>query len=295
MNLVDALCYCNPQLQKFGGHELAAGLSVKRSELSLFREKINEYARQNLAADDMIPTIDTDLEVNFSDITVSLAEEIRILEPHGVENPVPVFELRGVYVSEISGVSEGRHTKLTLSDGRRYLSAIFFSISPNETGVRVGNRVDVLFNLDINEWAGRKNVQLIVRDIKLSNGVRNDIEVQRRRFDEIKGGARFDASEDIIPSRDDFAQVYKLLLSSQYSGTDTLSHRDICAKLSCISSNYISYIKLKIIIMVMRELNIVRIDEIGEEIYKFAIHYTSAKTDLEKSGILRKLRSQQNL
>ena len=85
------------------------------------------------------------------------------------------------------------------------------------------------------------------------------------------------------------------MLASQHSGIDTLSHRDICAKLSCGGSGYISYIKLKVIIMVMRELNIVHIDEVGDEIYKFSIHYTTAKTDLEKSGILRKLRSQKNL
>ena len=295
MNLVDALCYCNDHLLKFGGHELAAGLSVRRDELEAFKEKINEYAKKNLTAEDMIPTLDTDFEIAFSDITVSLAEEIRILEPYGVDNPVPVFVLKGVYVNEISGVSEGRHTKLTIGDGRRNISAMYFSISPNETGIRVGDTVDVLFNIDINDWAGRKNVQLIVRDIKLSSGERNDIGVQRKRFEEIKSGARFDACEDIIPRRDDFAQVYKLMLASQHSGIDTLSHRDICAKLSCGGTGYISYIKLKIIVMVMRELNIVHIDEISDELYRFTIHYTTTKTDLEKSGILRKLRSQQNL
>ena len=295
MNLVDALCYCTDHLAKFGGHELAAGLSVRRDQLKAFTEKINEYARNNLTAEDMVPTVDTDFEIDFSDISVSLAEEIRILEPYGVDNPVPVFVLRGITVNEISGVSEGRHTKLTLGDGRRTVSAMYFSISPNETGVRVGDTVDVLFNIDINEWAGRKNVQLIVRDVKLSNGERCDIDVQKRRFEEIKSGARFDSSEDILPKRDDFAQVYKLMLASQHSGIDTLSHRDICAKLSCGGTGFISYVKLKIIIMVMRELNIVHIDEISDEVYKFAIHYTTTKTDLEKSGILRKLRSQQNL
>lgn len=295
MNLVDALCYCNDHLAKFGGHELAAGLSVRRDELPTFIKKINEYAKNNLTDEDMIPTVDTDFEIDFSDVSVSLAEEVRILEPYGVDNPVPVFVLRGVFVNEISGVSEGRHTKLTVGDGRRTVSAMYFSISPNETGVRVGDTVDILFNIDINEWAGRKNVQLIVRDIKLSSGIRNDIDVQKKRFEEIKSGARFDASEDVIPCRDDFAQVYKFMLASQHSGIDTLSHRDICAKLSCGGSGYISYIKLKVIIMVMRELNIVHIDEVGDEIYKFSIHYTTAKTDLEKSGILRKLRSQKNL
>ena len=96
-----------------------------------------------------------------------------------------------------------------------------------------------------------------------------------------------------IPSRDDFAIVYKLLLSHLRSGINRLTHRDIISKINHIHSvKKIGYIKLKFIVMVMRELNIVTIDELEDEVYTFNIHYTSNKTDLDKSNLLRKLRSQ---
>ena len=293
MNLVDALCYCSQHLVKFGGHELAAGLSVKRSELDNFRALINEYASRNLSAEDMIPTVEADCFIDFEDINLALAKSFRMLEPHGVSNPVPVFVMTGVTVNEISGVSDGKHTKLILGNGVTSVSSMYFSNSPSSLGIYVGDKVDVLFDMDINEWGGKECVQLIIRDIKTSKLQQSILKKERERFEAIKGGARFTLDEGIFPSRDDFAAVYKLMLASQRSGVNVLSHRDITSRFTGSSGGIkIGYIKLKIIIMVLKELNLVSLDEVAEEVYKFSIHYTSAKTELDKSTLLRRLRSQ---
>ncbi len=293
INLVDALCHCSDHLVKFGGHELAAGLSVTRGELDSFRRLINEYARNNLTEENMIPTIEADCEVNFSDVSISLAKSLQMLEPYGVGNPVPLFMLSNVSLFELSGVSEGKHTKLVIGNGKQTVSAIHFSSPVSEYPVHVGDKVDILFNLDINEWGGRESVQLIVRDVRLSAEQENIHTMEKERFEEIKSGAPFCRSDNIMPTREDFAQVYKYMLASLRAGTDTLSHRDIMARLSAIApNNHIGYIKLKIIIMIMKELNIVYIEDVADEVYKFNIHYTTSKTDLEKSTLLRKLRSQ---
>ena len=293
MNLVDALCHCSEHLVKFGGHELAAGLSVTRGELDNFRKMLNDYARESLTEEDMTPTIEADCVIDSGDVCLSLAKNLQILEPYGVGNPVPVFVMRGVTVNELSGISENKHTKFALGGGRQNISAMYFSAPPSSLGVYVGDKVDVLFNMDINEWSGRESVQLIVRDIKPSENLKESIERDRLRFAEIWSGAPFERSEDVLPTRDDFGAVYRLLLASQRSGVDTLTHREIIARLS--ASQYergVGYIKLKVIVMVLKELNLVSIDEVSEEVYKFNIHYTTSKTDLEKSNLLRKLRSQ---
>lgn len=294
MNLVDALCHCSDLLVKFGGHELAAGLSVTRENLPLLREKINAFARENLTAEDMVPTVEADLEVNFDDVNMSLAESLRALEPYGVGNPIPTFAMYGVTVSDITPVSDGKHTRLTVSKDGRDMTAMFFSTSPKSLGIFVGDSADLIFNLDVNEWMGRRSVQLIVKDIRPSEKqyAKNDIE--RAKFLRIWSGEAFSADEDILPDRNDFAAVYRLILASSRMGIDTLSHREICAKASSvIEHRYIGYIKLKIIIKVLTELNVVGIEETEEELYKFHLHYNSAKTDLEKSSLLRRLRSQQ--
>ena len=292
MNLVDALCYCSDHLVKFGGHELAAGLSVTREQLPLFIEKINEFARANLSEEDMVPVIEADCEIDFSDISISLADSLQLLEPYGVGNPVPQFIMKNVFVSEVSGVSDNKHTRLTLTDGKNSFSAMYFSNAPSDLGVCPGDKVDVLFNIGINEWQDRKSVQLIIRDFKISMSSENQNKYNRQRFEDIKSGDTFSQSEGYFPERDDFVAVYKFLQNSLHSGTDTFTHRDLLSKLSSNSTCEIGYVKLKFIIMVFKEMNILQIDEFEDEKYRFKLQYSNNKKNLNKSSILKKLRSQ---
>ena len=292
MNLVDALCYCSDHLVKFGGHELAAGLSVTREQLPLFIEKINEFARANLSPEDMVPVIEADCEIDFSDATLALADSLQLLEPYGVGNPVPQFIMRNVFVSEVSGVSDNKHTRFTLTDGKTSVSAMYFSNSPSELGICTGDKVDILFNLGINEWQDRKNVQLIIRDIKISMSSEKQYQYNRQKFEDIKSGATFSADDGYFPERDDFVSVYKFLQNSLYAGVDTFTHKDLLTKLSSYASGEIGYVKLKFIIMVFKEMNLLQIDEFEDEKYRFKLQYSTAKKNLNKSSILKKLRSQ---
>ena len=293
LNLVDALCYCSPHLVKFGGHELAAGLSVTRAELENFREKINEYARENLSSVDMTPTIDADCVIGFKDVNINLAQQLQQLEPYGVGNPIPTFILRNVWVNEISPISDGRHTRLVISDGTSAITAMYFSNSPDSIGIYNGDRIDVLFNLDINEWLGRKSVQLIVKDIKVKENSQNNVSVARERFNEVWNGAVFTEEENILPTRDDFVAVYKFVVSSSRMGVNTFTHMDLSSRLSRGHESIdIGYIKLKIIIRVLQELNLIGIDEFEEEKYRFTVRY-SQKTNLDKSNLLKRLKNQQ--
>ena len=151
--------------------------------------------------------------------------------------------------------------------------------------------MDVMFNLDINEWNGRKSVQLIVRDIRLAGDALTEAAGEAERFAEIWSGASFTAEEDVVPSRDDFAAVYTLVRRAARAGSDTLTHRGILSRLTGYSG-HIGYVKLKFIIRILQELNLLGIEEVGEEVYRFRLQYTQTKTDLEKSNLLRRLRSQ---
>jgi ssDNA-specific exonuclease RecJ len=141
---------------------------------------------------------------------------------------------------------------------------------------------------------GRRSVQLIGKDIRSSEKQNEKNDVERLKFSRIWAGESFTADENILPDRNDFAAVYRLILASSRLGVDTLSHREICAKVSLASEHRkIGYIKLKIIIKVLIELNVVGIEEHEDEVYTFHLHYSSGKTDLEKSTLLRRLRAQQ--
>ena len=293
LNLVDALCHCQDTLVKFGGHELAAGLSVARGSLADFRKKINAYARENLRADEMIPTLEADLEISFDELSLELANALSILEPYGVGNPIPTFVIRGVTVNEITSISAGKHTKLSLGDGTASYTAMFFSQSAEDTGLHVGDSADVLFTIDINEWMGKRSLQLIVKDIHLSDEERHRRQSEIDRFLEVWAGGAIGANENFVPTREDFGQLYRLILMLSHQGIHRISHRDLQSRLALFAPSLdIGYVKLRLMIKVIMELNLIGVVELDDG-YEFSVRFHTSKTDLEKSGLLRRLRLQQ--
>lgn len=290
MNLVDALVYCEEHLLKHGGHELAAGLSVTRGALPAFREKINEYAKAHLSEEDIFPTIEADCVLAFPDISIDLASELRMLEPYGVANPLPVFAMYSALVEEIVPVSGGKHTRLIISDGISHLTAMYFSKETESLDLYQGEYVDLLFCVDINEWYGRRSVQLIVKDLRPAEREAALAKSDKARFDEIFSGAAIEPSEDVIPDRDDFAAVYTVIRRHVRGGEDTLSVRRMLSLLRG-TGREVGYVKLKLIFRVLEELNLLGIEETEADVYRFHVQFTASKVDLEKSNILRRLRS----
>ncbi len=293
LNLVDALLHCSDTLEKFGGHELAAGMSVTRENLPLFRERINEYAREVLRNASFTPTLDADMELMPSDASISVAEQLNLLEPFGTENPTPVFVMRDMQILEINAVSGGKHTKLSLRGGKNAFVAMYFSHSPSSIEFAEGDFVDILFNLDINEWNGRRTVQLLIKDIHSSKSERAEHIAGAEKFEKIWAGESYSESDCVLPDRDDFAAVYNLVRQSVRSGNGVLSHAQILRRLKATYPDKIGYVKLKFIIKIFQELNLLGINEEGDGQYSFSLHFSNSKTDLEKSNLLRRLRLQQ--
>lgn len=301
LNLVDALVHSSNRLVKYGGHELAAGLSIRRKDLDAFRREINDYARSVLGDEQPIPVIEADCELTFSQIKTSLAREIRRLEPYGTGNPSPLFILNQAIVYEVVSLRKGKHTKLLIGDSQSGMrvTAMFFSHSPEEIGVVAGDTVSLLFQLDINEWCGKTTVQMILRDLhnehRQVDTEEDQLSREKRRFEEIKAGDTFKESEGVLPIRDDFVSVYQFVRRSIRQGQNIISHEAIRKGILATDHREIGYIKLKFIIRVLQEMNLLGIEEVSDEVYSFRFYFSSNKVDLEKSTILRRLRTQQRV
>lgn len=290
LNLVDALVYCDDLLEKYGGHELAAGLSVRRENIDAFRKKINEYAREHFKAEDRTPSIDADFEIGIDEVTLENAEEIRMLEPFGVSNPVPSFVLRNVTVADVQPISFGKHTKLLLErPGAAPLTAMYFSHSPKEVDVYPGDRIDILAGLDINEFGGKRTAQLILRDLRLTADAAAAAEESAARYAALRAGEPAPGA-DIVPSREDFGAVYNFIRRQVRFGEDSFTVREMLMRDEHVGA--VGYIKLRFIIDVLYELNIVGVESLGGEAYRFRVSYQQKRADLDKSAILRRLRTQ---
>ena len=165
-HLHDALRACSEHLVKFGGHRHAAGLSIEQSTLESFVARFDEVAGGLLSPEDLVPELSVDLVLKPGDVDCGLAEAIAKLAPFGMGNPEPVFVMEGARVED-KRVLKGRHLKLRLAAGGKYLDAIGFNMADRED---LPDHIDVAFSLEANEWNGRKNVQLKLREFKKADG-----------------------------------------------------------------------------------------------------------------------------
>ncbi len=291
LNLVEALANSEEHLARFGGHELAAGLTIRRGNIDAFRKQINQYAHKYLTEDMLCISIDADCEVKMSDLTLALAQEIDRLEPFGTSNPVPNFVLRDANLVRIIPMGNGKHTKLILEKDGISMVAVWFGREHTAIPFEIGDRVDVMFQLNINEFQNVTSLQMIVQDVQLSESYEQSFRNAWERYEEIRAGAPITADEDVIPTRDDLACVYTLLRREHQIGHTYFPIRRILSILNQ-QDTPIGYYKLKTVIRIMQELNVCEITEPVKDSFVFDFYFNPTKTSIDKSSILKKLKLQ---
>lgn len=292
LNLVEALKYCEDLLLKYGGHELAAGLTVKRCNLDAFRERINEYAREQLSEESFKICMDVDLSVSMKDVSLELAKELQLLEPYGTGNATPLFVMRDVLVKKVTLTKGGDHTRLLLEQDGITMNAMYFGVGEGQLGFTSGDMIDLVFNIDINEYKNITSVQMIVRDARISEKYSSKMQNEKKRYIEVRAGGKYRVAEDFLPNRDDCARVYLFLRKEYRNGTSVIDVNTILRALNGQESNSINYVKLKYILEILNELKICEVTELHGDIYSFTVLFQATKTSIDKSAILKRMRTQ---
>ena len=290
-NLVEALSYSKETLVKFGGHELAAGLTIRRKDVDLFRNKINEYANKTLSEEDLYYKIEADRELSVADMTLNLAKEMARLEPFGNMNPAPNFITKGVRVMQANLIGSGNHSKFIFEYNGKTINAVMFNKSYLNLNIKENDVVDALFTLDINNFNNNETVQMIIQDIKHSEDYISYFKNENDIYQSLRKGEKYDG-DDIIPSRDDFAIVYSMLRREFRIGNDMMTEVEIYHKLQSIKDCNLRLAKIKIILEVLNELKICTVEEVNPGIYQYDIYFNPEKTNIEKSSILKKIKNQ---
>lgn len=165
-HLHNALQGCAGYLETFGGHEGAAGLTIREENLEAFRRLINELAHEVLEARRLIPTVFVDCEIPLSSVTLDLAVIMESLEPFGEGNPVPVFCSRELTVKGVPQILGKETIKFWVSDGDYTLSAIGFGLARYQGMIREGAKIDLAYEITIDDWNKAPTPQLKLKDIR---------------------------------------------------------------------------------------------------------------------------------
>ncbi|NLD48535.1 MAG: single-stranded-DNA-specific exonuclease RecJ, partial [Clostridiaceae bacterium] len=165
-NLFKALEYCEDTLERYGGHELAAGLTLKTQSIDMFRRKINEFAGSVLDSSVMLPKIKIDACISKESLTLDSVRELELLAPFGANNPSPVFALYNNKICDIRAVGKDKHIKLKLCNNDFFVDAIGFNKGKLVNVYNEADVVDVACSVDINAWNGSESVQLNIKDVR---------------------------------------------------------------------------------------------------------------------------------
>ena len=166
-DLHNALCLCSDLLEKYGGHEMAIGLSLKKENFDAFKEKFEQIANEN-KVDEIIPVIYIDNQINSKTCSLELVKQLKLLEPFGEGNKVPLFIYKNLKIDSIRTLTEGKHLKLTLKDENNIINAIGFNMGHVADNYLIGDKVDVIGYLEINSFNGKETVQINMKDIMKS-------------------------------------------------------------------------------------------------------------------------------
>ena len=167
-HLYNVLESCQDILINFGGHELAAGITMESNKIPEFKLRINEISQNFIKEDDLSPELKIDTQISLSDINFGLIKDISVLEPFGIGNPQPVFCSYKNIISDWRLVGGKReHLKIKIKGENRTLEGIGFKLSKIGKQIFSENKVvDLAFNIELNKWNGTENLQLNIKDIK---------------------------------------------------------------------------------------------------------------------------------
>ena len=164
-NLHDAVMNCNTYVEKFGGHSMAIGINVKKENFEKFKKEFEEYT-QNSHISDIIPIVDVDREVDIRKINIQDIKDLKLLEPFGEANKMPLFLIKNLKVLAIRTLSNGKHLKLKLGIDNYMIDAIGFNLGNIAERYLIGDKVDVVGSLEINDFGGNENMQINLKDIR---------------------------------------------------------------------------------------------------------------------------------
>ena len=219
-NLHECIASCEDILLRFGGHAMAAGLSVREEDLPELRRRLNEWAARECAVL-FTPPLECDLSIHLDRITVESVRRLEQLAPYGAENPTPVFVLEKAVIDGIFSVSEGKHCRLRLRQGNASIYAVWFGMPPEQLPYTMGDVVDAAVNLSVYE--SLRGAQLSGRILELHPaGFGNAAAEQTALVQALRRGTPLSAEQKarIAPERSDIITVYRELQARRWHAED---------------------------------------------------------------------------
>lgn len=278
-SLFEAICACGDLLIKFGGHPMAAGITLKPENIEAFRKRINRYAAEHFP---QMPTqtVTLDCKLNPAALSVSMAQSLTQLEPFGNGNPQPVFGLFNMELSNVTPVGGGGHLRLTLEKNGAVITAMRFNTKPEELPYHIGDKIDLAVQLEAREFRGQPSLTVIVRDMRFAAFNTEKNIASLASFEKWQRGEVLSAEDKnrLYPDRACLAAIYRALRTVNGKETDQVRFVSQFGKDMTLGL-------FKTALLVFEERGLVH-SEIADDTFTATLIETSGKTDITRSPVL---------
>ncbi|WP_418556933.1 single-stranded-DNA-specific exonuclease RecJ [Hominenteromicrobium sp.] len=278
-SLFEAICACGDLLIKFGGHPMAAGITLKPENIEAFRKRVNQYAAEHFP---QMPTqtVTLDCKLNPAALSVSMAQSLTQLEPFGNGNPQPVFGLFNMELSNVTPVGGGGHLRLTLEKNGAVITAMRFNTKPEELPYHIGDKIDLAVQLEAREFRGQPSLTVIVRDMKFAAFNTEKNIASLASFEKWQRGEVLSAEDKnrLYPDRACLAAIYRALRTVNGKETDQVRFVSQFGKDMTLGL-------FKTALLVFEERGLVH-SEIADDTFTATLIETSGKTDITRSPVL---------
>ena len=282
-NLFASLTALSDLLESYGGHELAAGFTIHRQNISQFREQVCQRAAEYYTDSGPRTVLDIDCAVTPELLTVRGIDALSALEPCGSGCPKPVLMMGNLIVDRISMVGSGRHMRLRLRSGYHTVNAIYFSATPESVSIQPGDLVDVAFNPQINEFRGERTVQMNILDIRPSCSVPCSVEMGG--YSRIHSSSlTADEATQLLPERPTLGSIWRYLANQGHG-----IHEDplcLCRKIVRWSNQPLSLGQLLTCLDIFRDVGLLSYTRQHKDIL-IELTPGAEKADLTKSQTMQ--------
>lgn len=218
-SLFQAVCACGDLMERYGGHPMAAGVTLKAENVPLFRERINQYAAQ-VCPEMPAQVLSIDCKLNPAALSPEMPQSLEPLEPYGSGNPQPLFGLYNMELRQVVPVGGGNHLRLICAKKGVAVTCMKFGTTPEDFPFSPGDVLDLAVTLEAKEFRGEQKLTVSVRDIKLSGLDMDQCIHTYRLYEKLQREEPLSPQEgaELLPSRQDLAVLYRKLVSLKGQG-----------------------------------------------------------------------------
>ena len=264
---------------------MAAGINLKAENIPLFREKINEYAKEAVA-EMPAPVLRLDCKLNPASLSVQMPAQLQLLEPFGTGNPCPLFGLYGMELVEIVPVGGGNHLRLVCRRGGASVTCMKFGMRAEEFPFLPGSVLDLAVSLEQREFRGESQLTVLVKDLKLS-ALDSELCIHSYRvYEKYRRGEHMQQQEARIlaPTRDDLAMLYRVLVARKETPFQ------IQALLGTLDLKRFNLGKLLLCLEALEERKLISSETEGD-LWTVHVLETAGKVDVFASGVFETMRT----